>query len=81
MTGTTNGGGGGNSGDGVQHGAIGTTGWSHTGVTGGLQTNTGPHSNADACVTVRAMVQIKRSKQERKRPAMRCSWIIVIKTE
>ncbi len=43
MTGTTIGGGGGKSGEGWQHGAMGTIGASHTGVAGGAQDTAGPH--------------------------------------
>jgi hypothetical protein len=75
MTGATNGGGGGKSGEGVQHGAMGTMGWSHTGVVGWPQTNGGPHWNADAGEAERTAVKIKRSKQANNRATMTSSWI------
>jgi hypothetical protein len=67
MTGTTIGGGGGKSGEGWQHGAMGTIGASHTGVAGSAQDTAGPHWNAYTAVPVRAAPQIKRSKQAKNR--------------
>ena len=43
MTGTTIGGGGGKSGEGWQHGAMGTIGASYNGTVGGAQDTAGPH--------------------------------------
>jgi hypothetical protein len=73
MTGTTSGGGGGKSGEGWQHGPMGTIGASHTGVAGSPQATAGPHWNANPGLPVRTAPQIKRSKQAKNRTTMVCS--------
>jgi hypothetical protein len=73
MTGTTSGGGGGKSGEGWQHGPMGTIGASHTGVAGSPQATAGPHWNANTGPAVSTRPQTMRSKEARNRGAMTCS--------